>query len=307
MASGKDGQRLRFYCPACGATGRVRAESIEKNTICPKCGEKTRFEPLGEDCLRNGEPSSPDQAGEAPGSGVRPPPGNAPPVAPTSGLAIASLACGLLSLSILPLALIGIVLGIAAIIRTRKPGVGGRGMAIAGTVVSVLALATTVLVLNLAVGPRLKSFRAEAEKAACANCLRSYGMGIYMYVDDNEGDLPRSLTELDGTAYLNSGVSPTHCPSVPEEERATAYLYVQAAANMRNLSAPEVTVLACDLPGNHLGGGNALFADGSVKWIAASEEDYIRFVEAIKAGDQEVVHEYLGSSSPLDTSASTHY
>ncbi|MBE7492278.1 MAG: DUF4190 domain-containing protein [Planctomycetes bacterium] len=89
-------------------------------------------------------------------SGVPPPP---PPETwtaprPTSGKAIASLVCsvGGLALGMLcfvgyPAILAGLVLGVLAIAETGRNGTrSGRGLAIAGTLVSVLAIAAAVTV-----------------------------------------------------------------------------------------------------------------------------------------------------------------
>lgn len=70
----------------------------------------------------------------------------APSAKPTSGKAIASLICGLVGFLVICYvpgiaALVGVVLGILAIIETGAEGKrSGRGLAIAGTIVSVLAV-----------------------------------------------------------------------------------------------------------------------------------------------------------------------
>ena len=61
-----------------------------------------------------------------------------PPVAKTSGLAVASLVCSLI-LCIPLLGLVGAILGIASLGATKRPGVRGRGLAVAGILVGLLA------------------------------------------------------------------------------------------------------------------------------------------------------------------------
>ena len=74
------------------------------------------------------------------------PPGGWAPPKPTSGKAIAALICGLVGFVVfcyLPAiaALVGIVLGIIALLETGKEGTRcGRGMAIAGVIISALAV-----------------------------------------------------------------------------------------------------------------------------------------------------------------------
>ncbi|GAF92052.1 unnamed protein product, partial [marine sediment metagenome] len=70
------------------------------------------------------------------------PPAAAPmgtPPAPwrTSGLATAALVCSLI-FCCPGLGLIGLLLGLAALPDTRRPGVGGRGLAVAGILIGLL-------------------------------------------------------------------------------------------------------------------------------------------------------------------------
>lgn len=71
----------------------------------------------------------------------------------TSGLAIASIVCGILSLVFFWVPLFGFLLGIIAIIFGavairqigREPNLGGRGMAIAGLVCGIVGVAGWVI------------------------------------------------------------------------------------------------------------------------------------------------------------------
>lgn len=82
------------------------------------------------------------------------PPGGWAPPKPTSGKAVASLICGLAgpvaAFLCAPLGvavLVGLVLGILGIVETGKNGSrAGRGMAIAGTSISALAVVATVAI-----------------------------------------------------------------------------------------------------------------------------------------------------------------
>ncbi len=70
----------------------------------------------------------------------------------TSGLAIASLVCGICGL-VIPwvgfiLSVLAIVFGGVAISQTRKdPSLGGRGMAIAGLVCGIVAISLWVILI----------------------------------------------------------------------------------------------------------------------------------------------------------------
>ncbi|SCD29118.1 hypothetical protein GA0115234_100137 [Streptomyces sp. DvalAA-43] len=91
--------------------------------------------------------------GPGPGSGLR------PPVARNSrnsrnGTAVAAMVLGIISLitSIVfvggPLGVIGLVLGVVALIKARRTGVG-RGMSVTGLLTSFLAIVVSVLVAVL--------------------------------------------------------------------------------------------------------------------------------------------------------------
>lgn len=75
----------------------------------------------------------------------------------TSGLAIASLVCGILSLVLFWIPWLGFLLGIVAIIFggvatsqiRRDPDLGGRGMAIAGLVCGIIGVAIWLIVIAL--------------------------------------------------------------------------------------------------------------------------------------------------------------
>jgi len=72
----------------------------------------------------------------------------------TSGLAITSMICGILGI-VIPylgfiLAVLAIVFGAIAIHQTgSQPNLGGRGMAIAGLVLGILAIAMWVIIISL--------------------------------------------------------------------------------------------------------------------------------------------------------------
>jgi hypothetical protein len=106
-------------------------------------------------------PPAPGFPGQAPGSGYQSPPGGyQPPPVPewwpqspprgfvpvtrTNGLAIASLVVGILWLFWLG-SLAGLVLGLVALKQIKGRNQGGRGIAIAGVVLSVLGLAGFVI------------------------------------------------------------------------------------------------------------------------------------------------------------------
>jgi len=105
----------------------------EANMYCTRCGkeqtEGSRF------CSSCGRPLVPVAA--------------APRATETSGKAIASLVLGILGVTCLPTAIAGLILGILALSDIGKSGgkLGGRGLAIAGTVISLVPLLSLLLAL----------------------------------------------------------------------------------------------------------------------------------------------------------------
>lgn len=100
----------------------------------------------------------PPMNNQVPPAGV---PAGIPPVKPpTPGLAIASLILGIIAIVLsfipiinnisFPLAIVGLILGIVALVQHSKKHTGGKGLAIAGVILAVLALIITIVVQVLA-------------------------------------------------------------------------------------------------------------------------------------------------------------
>jgi hypothetical protein len=114
-----------------------------------------------------------------------PPPGYGAPL--TKGLAVASLVLGIIGILTSwfglggILGIIGLVLGLVAIGKARKGKAGGKGVAIAGTVLSGLAIALTIVFIAVyiaAFGPRISQYRrcmhnahTQPERQACSDQL----------------------------------------------------------------------------------------------------------------------------------------
>ena len=88
------------------------------------------------------------------GYGYPPPgPGYPPPQAAvgTNGMAIASLVCSLLGWICVIGPILGLIFGFIALGQIRRTGQGGRGMAIAGIVIGVVAIVLGIVVGVLSV------------------------------------------------------------------------------------------------------------------------------------------------------------
>lgn len=175
---GKDGQQ---YGPVDEATLKARAATGEiafSDLIWKEGMEKwlpmSQIPELSETTSIAAAPVSPSGSPEAPS--VNPLVGGAIPLAlPTSGLAIASLVCGILSLIICYInglfGLPAVICGHMAMKRTRpdsQPPRNGRGMAIAGLICGYIGIAiqtAIIAIIGFAVSNGgLDEFEKEFEK-----------------------------------------------------------------------------------------------------------------------------------------------
>lgn len=68
----------------------------------------------------------------------------------TNGWAVASLVCGILFCLALP-APLAVIFGIVALLKSRQPHVGGKGMAVAGLILGIIGIAFWILVASFGV------------------------------------------------------------------------------------------------------------------------------------------------------------
>ena len=121
----------------------------------------------------------------------------------TSGLAIASLVCGIVG----PctgglLSIVGIILGIVGMGKIKRSGgaVGGRGLAIAGLIVSVvtliigLAIATIFGIGALLGLAGLSTVKDMGTQAMCENNVRQLCVAAHQYAKANNDTLPPADT-----------------------------------------------------------------------------------------------------------------
>lgn len=101
-----------------------------------------------------------------------------PPATVKKGLAVASLVLGILAAAgcLIPivnvvsivLAIIAIALGVVALLQAKKPGRGGKGLAITGIILSVVAIIGAILV-NLVFGAAVGSVSDSIDQQAAAD------------------------------------------------------------------------------------------------------------------------------------------
>ncbi len=144
---------------------------------------------------------------------------------PPSGLAIASLVCGILSLTFMPIfsALPAVICGHMARSQIKKaPGtVGGSGMALAGLITGYagmfLAVLGIVAILASIALPAFTVARTKAQQTISLSNGRQVGIGCRAYAKDHGGEFPKALDEL-VPKYLPDAkllTCPISGPSVP--------------------------------------------------------------------------------------------
>ena len=184
----------------------------------------------------------------------------------TSGLAIASLVLGIIGIPLaafLLFGLVGLILGIVALVSIGKSGgrVGGQGLAIAGTCVSAGSLLLFVVVL----GVLLPAARERARRTSCASNLKSIGYCLHLYSSDWDEQFPESLETLIEIGYVTDRRL-FECPS-RGEPGGQHYEYIKGG----HAAHPHHFVVAYDKEGNHSDDGrNVLYVGGNVEWMTES-------------------------------------
>jgi prepilin-type processing-associated H-X9-DG protein len=123
-----------------------------------------------------------------------PPPSPAPPR--TSGLAVASLVCGILGLCVPVIGgLVGLVLGIIGLVKVNRSAgaLAGGGLAVAGIVVSAIGVLFWLIAGGMALSlliPAIHSAHDEYEAQAFMNHARQLGTAALASSADNKGEFP---------------------------------------------------------------------------------------------------------------------
>jgi predicted Zn finger-like uncharacterized protein/prepilin-type processing-associated H-X9-DG protein len=192
----------------------------------------------------------------------------------TSGMAIASLVCGIL-FCVPFCSLLAIIFGIIGITQT-KPGMAkGRGLAIAGTVLGSLYILLVIPLLLISILlPSLNKARETANRAKCASNMHQIGLAILLYQNSNNQAYPPDLTtlwkneQLTGSVFVCPSSNDTPAAS-PDQLTAGGHLsYVYVAPD----SQPDAMtpILYENSTDHRRDGTNILFGDGHVEWFSAA-------------------------------------
>jgi type IV pilus assembly protein PilA len=179
---------------------------------CPRCRfdnpEGTRF------CASCGAPmgATARQTAASP---------TAPPQPRKQGLAIASLVLGILSLPLMCAlgagiltAIVGLILGIVALVKTNRAPeeFGGKGMAIGGIAVSAVCFLTLPIIAAIAI-PSLLRARMSANESAAIGDVRTVISAQAAYQSANGGYYASSLDCL--AAPTSAGCIPDYSAASP--------------------------------------------------------------------------------------------
>ena len=184
----------RFYkvqCKACGKSGVHQAQSEIKG--CPECGSAQ----IAAIPVQKKEPSQPETVGAIPADGGDVRSQNHQPKA--SPGAIWSLVLGILSvvlcLNVLA-AIPGLILGILSLrkIGTSQQMLTGKGMAIAGIVLSSLGIMMVPVLISLAY-PAYAKMAENAQIAYDVSNARQIVLACRAYAADNDGVYPGFSSE----------------------------------------------------------------------------------------------------------------
>ena len=307
------GEANQITCPHCGQPYAVRPEQwaqYQGRTInCTKCGQPFVVNPpLG---TQPSAPTAPPPSFSvaqppttapnpyaAPGApGAYPPPYAPPgygyppypqPSPPTSGWAIAGLVCGILGCATIGLAsVLGIIFSIVAMVKTRDNRAGGRGLAIAGLVVSIITLLAVPLPISILL-PALNRAREQANRVKCAADMRMLGQAMQMYANSNHDQFPDTLQSLvkfdpslSGSVFVcpSSDKTPstaTSPPALASDLASGQHLsYVYVGKGLNESAASTVVLLYEPLENHQREGMNVLFGDGHVEFLNRSEAQTI--------------------------------
>ena len=144
----------------------------------------------------------------------------AEPIIPkTSGLAIAALILGILSLFTCALTAIpSIICGIISLIKIEKSGgkITGKGFAISGI---ILPVATLPILLMVILMPALSRVKAQARTVTCRANLRQWGLTWALYSQDHDGSFVPDENWLEPLRpYMHDNNKMLLCPMAAKSE-----------------------------------------------------------------------------------------
>jgi len=224
--------------------------------------------------------------------------GGTPGTAKISGLAISSLILGILGFFTCGItAVVGLILGIVALVKISKSqgAIRGQGLALAGTIVSALFL--MMLPLGAAmILPALAKAKQRAQTIQCVNNVKQLALAARIYSGDHTDRFPPAATWCDTLKPELGSDKVFQCPGGNQLERCS-YAYNSRLDGLEVKNVNPNTVLFFETEGGwNVSGGPELmlkqsrhgrlfvvaFADGSVQQLSASRLATLRWDPTIE-------------------------
>lgn len=209
--------------------------------------------------------------------------GQPSPPAKTSGLAITSLVLGILACT----SPIGLILGFIALkkINNSQGRIGGRGVALAGVIVSasMLVLGALFALPAMMLLPALSKAKQKAQSINCVNNLKQLGLAVRIYSADNNEKYP--ATNWCDTIINEAGSPKIYvCPGAPNLSSGYAFNAKLLGMEEGKVDPGTVMIFESDAGWNASGGKeimiatprhanrfNVGLADGSVMQYTAAQ------------------------------------
>ncbi len=221
-----------------------------------------------------------------------PPP--VPNAAPSkmSGLAIASLVLGILGICGGLTAILGLILGVFALakIRDSKGALAGQGVALAGVIVSAVALILIPIFAAMML-PALAAAKAKAQTINCVSNEKMLALGAMMYATDHTNQFPPSATWCDAIKSYVGMPRAFKCPTAnPADQCDYAFNAALGGMDESKVDPHTVLIFESDAGWNANGGPELMvsrhergkktavaFADGHVEVISQSQLSTLRW------------------------------
>ena len=211
----------------------------------------------------------------------------------TSGLAVASLVMGILGVFTCgTTALIGLILGIVAIVKVKNSGgrLGGGGIALAGTIISGIFLFMLPIFAAMML-PALAAAKQKAQAINCVNNEKQLSLAIRIYSGDNKDKFPPAATWCDAIKTYAGTERVFKCPAANSSSRCDyAFNAKLDGLDASKINPQTVMIFESDTGWNANGGSELIvgkprharqfvvaFADGSIRELRESQLSTLRW------------------------------
>lgn len=205
------------------------------------------------------------------------------------GMAVASLVLGILAFLTCGLtSLIGLILGIISLVKigNKKESQSGRGMAIAGTVLSGINILLLPFYIGIVAGimyPVIHRASGTSREAQCLSHVRQLGFAMMMYLEEYDDAYPPASSWCDALDVYVMDRDVWACP----DDKGTTSSYVfndSLPRTVNEIQRPEETILIFEGKGGwnahggessavfrHSGGMSVVYADGHASFVESFE------------------------------------